>query len=192
MTTAKQTSAVPWDDIRRDFADDEVTWMQTKTFEMKGGEKRTDTWYVLYPYVRAEFIEKRLNKLLTPSGWTETYRVLTTPEGLSLLCRLGIWDFKKQEWVTREGGALFPTRRDTDNEKGFRQSFMSAAGSLAFRAAAVRFRLGVNDLEQHSTRIAHRSAAPFNREVVKFKIKDKGEKIDVWCERPKLSELRKR
>lgn len=191
-------SAVPWDELQRPFDDDQITWTMVKAFELRLGRARPEKCYKLHPYVKAEIIAARLNCVLTPGLWSETYRVFSTKEGFCLMCRLGIYDPKSMEWITREGGALAPEKREFEDYKGFRQSYVSSWTTLAFRAAALRFDLGVDTRELDEVLAGHvrTEGIPTDREVIKFEIEAESSthgmvKQWAWCERPKLSELRK-
>lgn len=197
VVTPVITQVAIWSGLSRDFSDDKVTWMKTRTFE-RGPKGNKEKCHVLHPYIKSELIEERLNSVVTRSGWTETYRAVSTPLGPAVVCRIGIWDSRNKEWIAREGGALYPEKSLKEDVERFRGSYMSVVTTKAFRAAAVRFGIGVDSrsLGEVLAGNVRTDPPPPEYNVVEFKIEavstmSKGPvEVDAWCFAPKLSELR--
>lgn len=179
-------SAVPWDELKRPFDDDEVTWRVVNNW--LDSKKRPHA--KLSCYVHASVLRKRLDSVLTAGGWQTAFRNLQMNKQMALVCRLGIK--VRDEWVCREG-AVDLGKEDPSWE----DSTATGAVSMALRAACLQFGIGVDMYGVGEVRAeqVHTSVVPGDRPVLEFKSKADSANgvitVPAWCERPKLSELRK-
>lgn len=113
MTEMMQALAAP-------FPPTAIHWRQQGKPSAKG-------WVVIVPYLDARAVMSRLDAVVGPFGWRDSYRA--APEG-GIQCRLELRD-PDGEWVAKEDAA---DRTDIEGTKG--------GNSDAFKRAAVKWGIG--------------------------------------------------
>lgn len=177
----KAQQSVDWAALCAPWTDEQVTWRYHNVVDNK---------LRINGYIKADLVTGRLNEVLTRGDWGESYRVIDTPAGKGIMCRLGIWDPKKKQFVPREGGGLF-SEREKDKER-WAASIIQSAQTLAFRRAALGFGIGFASGDIAAKRFDFNNppenviTVQCSLEYIQSGVQKKG---DGWFEPPTLEEL---
>jgi len=178
------TKPTVWDRLKEPFKDDEIEWRVQQCGKRKVG----GVYAILVPYVTARAIMDRLDDVVGPNGWTDTYNLINTGKEAGFLCTLGVrvpisddlpFESNGMQWIYRQDGA--PTTNIEAIKGGI---------SDALKRAAVKFGMGryLYHLDtffaNNPVVLAQGEYPPRNERTISIVKKDE---FRAWCYPPSLN-----